>query len=149
MRIAAAGAAALAVAGVLTLAACGSDGGPEKVTDVHWQATMIGDASLDAADQTGTWLVLGADSFTGASGCVELTGNVSWSSSDDDSRVTLSDLDTRTDGDCAQGDEYNASQMEDILSTPDLRWTYSDDNSLRTLRLWVDGTPERGISFAG
>lgn len=140
--------AGLAVA-VLTLAACGSDDGPSQVTGTSWQVTSVGDTHFDAADQAATWLTLGGSSFTGAAGCVRMTGDVDWHGSGDSATVTLSDLQTTTEGDCGPGDRYNAGLLTDVLATPDLRWAVDEDNALREFRVWVDGTPERNVAFSG
>lgn len=151
-------ATALATLTVLTvcgLSACSSVDAPEKVTDVRWQATGIGDSTFDAATQARTWIVVGANTMTGASGCIQLKGDVAWSevkdanSAEKTQRVTLSNLESTTGDSCATGDTYNAKQLQEILSVADLRWTFDDASEMRHLRLWVDGEPERGISFAG
>lgn len=147
--------ATLTVLTVSTLSACSSVDAPEKVTDVRWQVTGIGDSNFDADTQTRTWITVGATTMTGASGCVQFTGDVAWSRSKDEEdattsqRVTLSNLKSTTAEECATGDTYNADQMQQILTVPDLRWTFSDSSSMRHLRLWVDNDPVRGISFAG
>lgn len=144
------GAAALVAvcATSLFLAGCGQDV-PDQVTDVRWQVTAVGDSAFDAAAQSRSWIVLGASTATGAVGCVRFTGTAAWSGSERSDTLTLSDLETTTDGDCSPGDRYNADLVDDVLRTPGLRWTYDDKGQMRHLRLWVDGSPEHGISFAG
>lgn len=138
------------VTSALLLTACGDDDrAPADVTDIRWQVTAVGDAGFAAAAQARTWLALGANSFTGASGCAQFTGTLDWSGSGDSATVTFSDITTRTDGSCIPGDEFNAGQITDLLNDGPLRWTYNDANTLRHLRLWVDGDPSNGISFAG
>lgn len=134
---------------VLALTACGSADAPDDVVDVRWQVTAVGDAGTDVATQARTSFAVGADTFTATIGCEQITGSVDWNGSGDDARVTFSDTDTRTSGDCAPGDSHLAEQITDLLGTPDLRWRFDDRNALREFRLWVDGTPENGVTFAG
>lgn len=134
---------------VLVLASCGSEDGPVQVTGISWQVTSVGDTRLDAVAQATTWLSLGGSSFTGAAGCVRMTGDTDWHGSGDSATVTLSDLQTTTEGDCGPGDRYNADLVTDVLTIPDLRWAVTDDNALREFRVWVDGDPGRNVSFSG
>lgn len=138
-----------AVAGLLALAACGSDDAPDDVVNVRWQITAVGDAGTDVATQARTSFAAGADTFTATVGCEQITGSVDWNGSGDDATVTFSDTDTRTDGECSPGDDYLAGQLTDLLATPDLRWRFDDSNALRDFRLWVADAPENGITFSG
>lgn len=138
-----------AVAGLLALAACGSDDAPDDVVNVRWQITAVGDAGTDVATQARTTFAAGADTFTATVGCEQVTGSVDWNGSGDDATVTFSDMDTRTEGDCGPGDGYLAGKLTDLLENPDLRWRFDDSNSLREFRLWVEDAPENGISFSG
>lgn len=138
-----------AVAGLLVLAACGSDGAPGDVVNVRWQITAVGDAGTDVATQARTSFAAGANSFTTTVGCEQVTGSVDWNGSGDDATVTFSDTDTRTDGDCRPGDGHLAGQLTELLETPDLRWRFDDSNALREFRLWVADAPENGITFSG
>jgi len=138
-----------AVAGLLALAACGSDDAPDEVVNVRWQITAVGDAGTDVATQARTSFAAGADTFTATVGCEQVTGSVDWKGSGDDATVTFSDTDTRTEGDCGPGDGYLAGKLTELLETPDLRWRFDDSNSLREFRLWVSDAPENGISFSG
>lgn len=138
-----------AVAGLLALAACGSDDAPDDVVNVRWQITAVGDAGTDVATQARTTFAAGADTFTATVGCEQVTGSVDWNGSGDDATVTFSDTDTRTEGDCGPGDGYLAGKLTDLLENPGLRWRFDDSNSLREFRLWVEDAPENGISFSG
>lgn len=144
-----AGAAVGAVTALLVLASCGSDDAPDDVVDVRWQVTAVGDAGTAVTTQARTFLAVGADTFTGAVGCERFTGTVDWKGSGNDATVTFSDTDTRTEGDCAPGDAHLAEQITDLFGTPDLRWRFDDSNALREFRLWVDGSPENGVTFSG
>ena len=104
-----------AVAGLLALAACGSDDAPDEVVNVRWQITAVGDAGTDVATQARTSFAAGADTFTATVGCEQVTGSVDWKGSGDDATVTFSDTDTRTEGDCGPGDGYLAGKLTDLL----------------------------------
>lgn len=136
-------------AAAVLLSSCGADDGPDRVTGVDWQVTSVGDQNFDAPEQATTRLTLGASSFTGASGCIHFSGNVTWHGSGDSATVTLTDLQTTVEGDCGPADRYNADQLTDILGTPDLRWTVDDSASLREFRLWDSDSPRRSIRFSG
>lgn len=144
------GAGAVLLSGLLT--ACSADDAPTQVTNVRWQLTGIGDADLGATAQVRTWLVLGASTVTGASGCVRFTGEVDWSGPGNSGTVTLSDLDTTTEDGCGAGDRSTAERMMAVLDTPGLQWAWTDndgDNPLHQLRLWADDAPEHSIRFTG
>lgn len=138
-----------AAAAVLSLTACGAEDAPEQVTDVTWQLTAVGDVTLDLPSQARTSLAVGADTYTGAVGCHQFTGDVDWNTSGGSDTVTFTSQDARTEGDCLPGDRHYADLVTDLLGKSDLRWSFDDSGALRQFRLWVDGDAEHGMTFSG
>ncbi|HIW90643.1 MAG TPA: hypothetical protein H9870_03135 [Candidatus Corynebacterium avicola] len=145
------GRTAAAVATVIgtaaALVACGSDA-PAELVDVRWQITRIEDApaeesgtavanGLSQTDQTRSWIALGGNtSFTGAIGCMALSGSIEWM---EDEKVHFEDLKARDaseeDGtDCMPNDEALADRLIEVLDDAELTWSTPSDEEMRLTR---------------
>ncbi|HJD50184.1 MAG TPA: hypothetical protein H9907_08895 [Candidatus Corynebacterium intestinavium] len=137
-----AGAAILAAAGLLGLSACGESESPVGWT--QWQVTRIYQnpetpADLPENQEGRLFLVIGEDSLTGASGCLNLTGDVQWR--EEESQLEVGQLSIEEIGgeaQCAPSDERNAERLRDVLENQTLTYTRDGGRSLRLQQFHPD-----------
>lgn len=136
--------ALVAAGGVLT--AC-SDGGESPVGRTQWQITnIVGDAEratlLPETQQGRSYVVIGRDSLTGASGCMALRADVSWVN--DDSQLEVKNFraeEINENGTCIPGDVDTAERLGAVLNDHTLNISRPGDNALK-LQQVVEDLPE-------
>lgn len=137
-----AGAAILAAAGLLGLSACGESESPVGWT--QWQVTRIYQdpetpADLPETQEGRVFLVIGEDSLTGASGCLNLTADVQWREQESQLEVgQLSVEEIGGEAQCAPSDERNAERLRDVLENQTLTYTRDGGRSLRLQQFHPD-----------
>lgn len=130
-----AGAAALAALGLMGLTACGEAESPVGWT--QWQVTRIYQdpdtpADLPDAQEGRLFVVIGEDSLTGASGCLNFKADVQWD--EEAAELRVGEMGTEEiDGDvsCAPSDERNAERVRDVLENQTLKYVRDGGRSLR------------------
>lgn len=128
------------------LAACASGGG-SPVGRTQWQVTDIFDEAsraniLPDTQQGRSYVVIGRDALTGASGCLALSAEVRWS--DDEQQVSVSNFRTEQinqNGTCIPGDEDTAERLQAVLNDHTLNISRPAENSLK-LQQVVEDLPE-------
>lgn len=140
-RFRGASAVGLLAVSALGLSACGTDEAPLGST--QWQVTSVFDASnrphqLAESLQGRSFLVFGEDSFTGASGCISLSGDLQWN--DDASEMSIGEVHSEEFGDarCVPGDEDVADRLSSVLRDGTLSVSRPSDTSLRLQRVDPD-----------
>ncbi|QFQ01789.1 hypothetical protein CUROG_01945 [Corynebacterium urogenitale] len=129
-----------------TLAAC-SDKGKSPVGRTQWQITNIVDNDdrgtiLPDTQQGRSFVVIGRDSLTGASGCMGLSAEVSWG--ENDTQLTIDNFraeEIDSNGTCIPGDEDTAERLGRVLDNHTLKISRPADNSLK-LQQVIDDLPE-------
>jgi hypothetical protein len=137
--------AGIVAAATMTLASCGTDV-PAELSDVRWQVSRIEDepaadtgtavsSSLSQYDQVRTWMAFGGEtSFTGAAGCMDLSGSVEWL---EDEKVRINDLSSRDTSDddggtpCGPNDSSIADRLTELFDDATLSWSTPGDEELR------------------
>ena len=140
--VAQAGAAILAAAGLLGLSGCGESESPVGWT--QWQVTRIYQdpetpADLPETQEGRLFLVIGEDSLTGASGCLNLKADVQWR--EKESQLEVGQLSVEEIGgktQCAPSDERNAERLRDVLENQTLTYTRDGGRSLRLQQFHPD-----------
>jgi len=137
-----AGAAFLVTAGLLGLTACGESESPVGWT--QWQVTRIYQdpdtpADLPETQEGRLFLVIGEDSLTGASGCLNLKADVQWREQESQLEVgRLSVEEIGGEAQCAPSDERNAERLRDVLENQTLAYTRDGGRSLRLQQFHPD-----------
>lgn len=133
--------AALAVGSAALVACGGSDASP--LGNTQWQVSSVFDASdrphqLPDSVQGRSFLVFGEDSFTGASGCVSLTGDLSWN--DDNSEMSVGEVRSEPldNAQCVPGDEDTADRLKTVMGNHKLKISRPSDSSLRMQQTGTD-----------
>lgn len=140
--VARAGAAILAAAGLVGLSACGESESPVGWT--QWQVTRIYQdpetpADLPETQEGRLFLVIGEDSLTGASGCLNLKADVQWREKESQLEVgQLSVEEIGGESQCAPSDERNAKRLRDVLENQTLTYTRDGGRSLRLQQFHPD-----------